>query len=135
MPLLAVLYSQDCFLVHKLTKDLFSDLKYQITLYKTHVGVEHLIFKNNNIKYSFIECWTWFSIHLFDLIFNLILHFFYFFIVYWRVVEWDRGKRCSQISRLERLANNIIFYIYIKKEEEMGLAWNPYLTKNNCRLF
>ena len=56
MPLLAVLYSQYCFLVYKLTKDLFSNLKYQITLYKTHVGVEHLIFKNNNIKYSFIEC-------------------------------------------------------------------------------
>ena len=56
MPVLALLYSQYCFLVYKLTKDLFSDLKYQITLYKTHVGVEHLIFKNNNIKYSFIEC-------------------------------------------------------------------------------
>jgi hypothetical protein len=38
------------------------------------------------------------------------------------LVEGDRAKRCSQISRLERLANNIIIYIYIKKEEEMGLA-------------
>ena len=82
MPLLALLYSQYCYLVHKLTNDLFSDLKYQITLYKTHAGVEHLIFKNNNIKYSFIECLVLSCLILHSFICFNIQHntpFFYFF--------------------------------------------------------